>query len=45
METFLLSAKVSNKCFLREPCGKELSRGNLYLVPNSTNRNRNSLES
>ena len=28
--------------FLREACGKILSGGVIYLVPNSTNRNRNS---
>ena len=42
MEEFFLSTKDSNKCFLRETCGKELSLEDVYLTPNSTDRNKNS---
>ena len=39
MEEVFLSTKDSKKCFLREVCGKDLSVGDVYLAPNSTNRN------
>ena len=41
MEDIFLSTKDS-KYFLREACGKEFSGGDVYLAPDSTNRNGNS---
>ena len=42
MEEISLSTRDSNKRFLREACKKEISGGDVYLTPNSTNKNRNS---
>ena len=42
MEEIFPSTKDSNKYFLREAFGKELSGGNVYLACNSINRNKNS---